>query len=228
MATMLIVEDDGLVAARMARILREAGHAPILAPDSRAALQKLAEHPDLVLLDLDLPDLPGEEFLRRLKSRQETAQIPVVVIAGQQQATTRFLGSEIGGVAAILVKPASGFRLRQTVARALAGPYQALNPDALRQVRERQRALILRLIVEGSDALALHITRRFEADRMGPKGAGTARTLTWAEIATWGTREDLLDPEEAHLLRDVPLAEPQKSRAGYAKAAATQVRAGST
>jgi two-component system chemotaxis response regulator CheY len=216
MARILIVENDRLVAMRMARTLREIGHIPILAPDALAAFQELADRPDLFLLDLDLPDLPWEEFLRRLRSRQETAQIPVVVIAGRRQAATRLRDSEIGGVDAILVKPASGFRLRQAVAHALAGPYQALDPDALRRVRERQRALILRLIVEGSDALAFHISRRLEADRMGPKGTGTARALTWAEITTWGTREGLLDAAEARLLRNVPLAEPQNSRAGYA------------
>jgi DNA-binding response OmpR family regulator len=216
MARILIVENDRLVAMGMARNLRQIGHIPILARDALAAFQELEDRPNLVLLDLDLPDLPGEEFLGRLKSRQETAQIPVVVIAGRRQGATRLRDSEIGGVAAILVKSASGFQLRQVVARALAGPYQALDPDALRRVLERQRALILRLIVEGSDALAFHISRRLVADRIGPKGAGTVRTLTWAEIATWGTRDGLLDADETRLLRYVPLAEPQNERADCA------------
>ena len=38
-------------------------------------------HPDLVLLDLQLPDLPGEEVLRRLKSEPRTADVPVIVIS---------------------------------------------------------------------------------------------------------------------------------------------------
>jgi CheY-like chemotaxis protein len=215
MARILIVENDRLVAMRMARTLREIGHTPTLAPDSRAALLELADRPDLVLLDLDLPDLRGEEFVRQLRSRPETAQIPVVVLAGRRQAATRLRDFEIG-VAAILAKRASSFRLRQAVTRALAGTYQALDPDTIRGLRERQRALILRLIVEGSDALAFHVSRRLDADRTGPKGPGTARALTWAEIATWGTREGLLDAKEARLLHHLSLAEPQNERADCA------------
>ncbi len=216
MARILIVENDGLVAAHMARTLREAGHTPILAPDARAAFQELADRPDLVLLDLGLPDLPGEEFLRRLRSQPETAQIPVVVLTGHRQAATRLGDSEIGGVAAILVKPTSGSQLRRAVERALASSHQEPDPDALRGLRERQRALILRLIVEGSDTLAFHVARRLDADRTRPKGPGAAKALTWAEIATWGTREGLLDEDEARVLRHVPLAEPQNEWADCA------------
>ncbi len=102
MARILIVQNDGLAAARMARTLSEPGHTPILAPDARAAFQEMADRPDLVLLDLDLPDLPGEEFLRRLRSQPETAQLPVVVLTGHRRAATRLRESEIGGVAAIV------------------------------------------------------------------------------------------------------------------------------
>ncbi len=216
MSRILVVENDGLVAAHMARTLREAGHTPILALDARAAFQELADAPDLVLLDLGLPDLPGEGFLRRLRSQPETAQIPVVVLTGHRQAGTRLGDSEIGGVAAILVKPTSGSQLRQAVDRALAGTHRAPDPDALRVLRERQRDLILRLIVEGSDTLAFHVARRLSADRTGPKSRGAARSLTWGEVAAWGTREGLLDEEEARLLRHVPLAEPQNEWADCA------------
>jgi DNA-binding response OmpR family regulator len=56
MAAILIVEDDELVAGQMARTLRKAGHVPILAPDARSALDEAVDRPDVILLDLGLPD----------------------------------------------------------------------------------------------------------------------------------------------------------------------------
>ena len=88
------------------------------------------------------------------------------------------------------------------------------DPDALRELQERQGELILRLVVEGSDTLAFHVSRRLYADQTGPKSRVAAKAVTWAEIATRGTREGLLDPEEARLLRRVPLVKPQNARAG--------------
>ncbi len=208
MARILVVENDRVMAMHIARTLREAGHTPVLATDALAAFRELADRPDLILFNFGLPDLPGAEFLRRLRSQSETAQIPVVLLIGHRQIPTRLRGSQIVGVAAILVKPPSGSQLRQAVNGALAGAHQAPDLDALRGLRECQRELILRLIVEGSDTLAFHVSRCLDADRTGPKGPGTARALAWAELATWGIREGLLDAEEARLLRDVPLAEP--------------------
>src|SRR3990172_2193614 len=115
MAAILIVEDDGLVAGHVARTLRQAGHTPILASDARSALQEAADRPDIILLDLGLPDLPGEELLRRLKSRPETAKIPVLVITGRKEAAAQLRKTEKGNVADILLKPVSSAQLREAV-----------------------------------------------------------------------------------------------------------------
>ncbi len=60
MATIFIVEDDGVLARQMAHTLRQAGHVPILASDARAALRATRERPEAMLLDLDVPELSGE------------------------------------------------------------------------------------------------------------------------------------------------------------------------
>lgn len=215
MAAILIVEDDGLVAGHVARTLRQAGHTPILASDARSALQEAADRPDIILLDLGLPDLPGEELLRRLKSRPETAKIPVLVITGRKEAAAQLRKTEKGNVADILLKPVSGAQLREAVDIALASQGE-LDADTVQLARQRQRELILRLIVEGPDPLAFHVSRRLCADRTKTRGSMSADALTWADIAEWGMREGLLDAEQAHLLRRVPLTAPQKARAGSA------------
>src|SRR5574341_1164484 len=115
MAAILIVEDDQSLAWAEARVLRQAGHTPIHAPDAHTALQEAADRPDLILLDLRLPDLPGEEVLRRLKSRPETAQIPVLVITGYPEAAAQLRAAGEASVVDILLKPFASMRLSQMV-----------------------------------------------------------------------------------------------------------------
>lgn len=65
------------------RALSRAGYEVICAQDGEEALQYARkEHPDLILLDLLLPKMPGVEVLARLKNEPETSSIPVVVVSG--------------------------------------------------------------------------------------------------------------------------------------------------
>ncbi len=211
MASVLIVEDDWLVARHLARTLREAGHTPSIAPDARSALEEVKHRPDLVLLDLGLPDLPGEVLLPRLKSRPETAQIPVLVITAKKEAAAQVRTSEDRRVADVLLKPVSKAQVRQAVETALAGQPE---PDAgtLRRMQEHQAELIKRLIVEGSDPLVFHTCRRMSLDRTQGKGSLAGQDLSWTEIADWANREGLVDAEQASLLRQVPITKAQALR----------------
>jgi DNA-binding response OmpR family regulator len=215
MAAILIVEDDDSLALAEARILRQAGHTPIHAPDARTALEEAADRPDLILLDLRLPDLPGQEVLRRLKSRPETAQIPVLVITGYPEAAAQLEAAEEIGVVDILLKPFVSTRLSQMVESILSeSPAQDSEEGPL--LSHRQQGLIRRLIEEGPDSLVFHVYRRLRADRVGRKNAVSAEALTWTEIAEWAKREGLLDPEQASLLRRPRRAGPEGGRTGTA------------
>ena len=121
MASVLIVEDDGLVARHMAHVLRQVGHTPIVAYDAASGLRKAADRPDIVLLDLGLPDLTGKEVLQRLKSHSETAGIPVLVITGRREAADRLRTHAEGNVSDILLKPFSAAQLCLAVSVALKG-----------------------------------------------------------------------------------------------------------
>ncbi len=211
MASVLIVEDDWLVARHLARTVRDVGHTPTIAPDARSALQEVVDRPDLVLLDLGLPDLPGEELLPQLRGRSETMQTPVLVITGKKEAAARLKASGDHGVADVMLKPVSAAQLRQAVDAALADQPE---PDAhtLRQTRERQDQLVKRLIVEGPDPLVFQAWRRSTLDRTRPRGSLSAEALTWGEIAAWAKSEGLVDAEEAGLLRRIPLTRTQMMR----------------
>jgi DNA-binding response OmpR family regulator len=201
MATILIVEEDGVLAWQMVRTLRQASYLPILASYSQAALREAREHPDVIVLDLELLDSPGEELLAHLHSHPETAHIPVLAITWQREAALHL--REDGRVADVLRKPLSGVLLREAVDTILATQEQP-DAEALRLDRQRQRELILRLIVEGPDPLVFHISRCPCADRTSARSSIHAEALTWADIAEWGKREGLLDAEQASLLRRGP------------------------
>ncbi|HTU01332.1 MAG TPA: response regulator [Candidatus Sulfotelmatobacter sp.] len=210
MATVLIVEDDGLVAGRMVQLLRKADHTPVQAPDARSALREALDRPDLILLDLRLPDLPGEEILRQLKSEPRTAAIPVLVITGCQEAARDLKGAQRDQVADVLLKPVSGSRLCQAVDQALSTRPET-DRIAYRLTQHRQRELVRRLIVEGPDRLAFHVYRRLCADRSQSAGAAPAtEVLTWSQIGEWARLEGLLDEEQARLIQEMETAERER------------------
>jgi two-component system, cell cycle response regulator DivK len=77
----LIVDDNDRNRKLVADVLRYAGFGMLEAATASAGIALAAEHlPDVILLDLRLPDLDGTEALRQLRDEPRTAQIPVVVM----------------------------------------------------------------------------------------------------------------------------------------------------
>ena len=80
-ATVLVVEDNPLNLKLVRDVLGHAGYRVLEAGDAERGLQLArAEHPDLVLMDVQLPGIDGVEALRRLRADAATASIPVVAV----------------------------------------------------------------------------------------------------------------------------------------------------
>ena len=80
-ATVLIVEDSPDISDSLADAFRFADFTPLQAPDAIHALQFASEyHPDVILMDIQLPDLDGLSVAETLKSDPATANIPVVAM----------------------------------------------------------------------------------------------------------------------------------------------------
>ena len=83
MSKILIVDDDEDARDSMAIYLRGAGHAVTCVPNGREALAiVLAELPDVILLDLVMPEMDGPSFLEVLRSYLRIQSLPVVVLTG--------------------------------------------------------------------------------------------------------------------------------------------------
>ena len=104
--TVLYIEDNVSNRILMQRLLsRRAGVRLIAAPDGEAGLNLArTEQPDLILLDLHLPDTPGEDVLRQLWEDARTRAIPVAVLSADANPsqTRRLLAA---GATAYLTKP---------------------------------------------------------------------------------------------------------------------------
>jgi len=81
MATALIVEDDSEQAKVVARFLRSRDFESIIAEDGKTGLRLARQYPpDVLLLDLMLPDIAGFEVCRQLRQHRTTMLIPLVML----------------------------------------------------------------------------------------------------------------------------------------------------
>lgn len=84
-ATVLIVDDDEGTRNRMARMVREGGWNPVLAENGRVAMERMPEvEPQLLLLDLAMPEMDGFEVAAALRKDSRWCRVPVVVITAME------------------------------------------------------------------------------------------------------------------------------------------------
>lgn len=82
--TVMLVEDDQVTREMMWRILRKAGWRVVEAENGKVALHYMEEYqPDLILLDLMMPEMDGFEFIIHLRHYKEWASIPVIVLTAK-------------------------------------------------------------------------------------------------------------------------------------------------
>ena len=93
----LVVEDEADLADLVAFNLRGEGHEVTVAHDGSTALAEIRRsQPDLVLLDVMLPDISGIEVCRRLRRKPETIRLPVIMLTAKTDEVDRVVGFEVG------------------------------------------------------------------------------------------------------------------------------------
>jgi len=113
-ALILIAEDNAVTLEMMGTRLQHAGHRVLRAANGREALELLeAERPDLILLDMMMPEVDGAEFLARVKGDAVLGSIPIVVVSARSHEDD-VLAALAAGADDYVTKPIS---LRELIAR---------------------------------------------------------------------------------------------------------------
>lgn len=107
----LVIEDEVEIQRYLEISLQSHGYKAIIAPDGRIGLQQVvAAHPELVILDLGLPDMDGQDIVRKIR---EWSQIPIIVLSARGQEHQKIEALE-SGADDYLTKP---FGLGELIAR---------------------------------------------------------------------------------------------------------------
>ena len=127
----LIVDDDEDVLLIVQTILDNAGYSAVLARNGREGVEKAIEgHPDLILLDVMMPELSGWEVCTTLKSAPETRHIPIAMLTVKSEIRDLITGMQVGADDYI-TKPFTRKKLLSTV-QAPPRREAALGPDVSR------------------------------------------------------------------------------------------------
>ncbi len=102
MPTVLVVDDEPILRMLLTEVLEEEGYTVREAVDATALQVAVQEQPDLILLDLNLPDTDGVTIAAHLRQDERTRAIPIVVISVAVDLTAR---ARAMGADAVLVKP---------------------------------------------------------------------------------------------------------------------------
>ncbi|HEX6933653.1 MAG TPA: response regulator transcription factor [Streptosporangiaceae bacterium] len=180
MPKVLIVEDDPTIRTAVTRALTGKGYAVAAAHTAMSGLQlAVSEHPDVVVLDLGLPDLDGREVLRMIRA---VSKVPIIVATsrGTEEDIVRSLDA---GADDYVVKPYGGAQLDariRAVLRRSAGPAEepVIDVGGLRVDRRARRAS-----VDGSE---LDLTpREFDLLHYLAARAGTVVTKQELLVEVW-------------------------------------------
>lgn len=119
--TVIYIEDDQEMIDLVSMILSRRGYTVKGAQGGKIGLEIIRqETPDLVLLDLMMPDMDGWEVYQNLKSDEKTKNIPVIVITAKAQAIDRVLGLHIAHVDDYISKPFRPQELLESIEKVLA------------------------------------------------------------------------------------------------------------
>ena len=121
MARILIVDDSPSQLLGIRRIVEKLGHEAFSAEDGAAGVEVAKQElPDLILMDVVMPNLNGFQATRTISKNPETAHIPIILVTTKDQETDKIWG-ERQGAKDYLTKPVDEDTLIATLNKVLAG-----------------------------------------------------------------------------------------------------------
>lgn len=152
MTRVLVVEDDPAIGRSLVRNLSERGDVVAITPDGASGLaQALQDQPEVILLDLGLPDLGGLDVLAMLRA---VSQIPVIVITAQDDDATVVKALD-AGADDYLVKPFGGDELAARIRAVLRRAAASGGPESTVEVGELAINLVTRSVTMAGRSVEL-------------------------------------------------------------------------
>jgi two-component system KDP operon response regulator KdpE len=184
----LVVDDEPPIRKLLRMGLSTQGYQTLEAPDAKTALELLAEAPDLVILDLGLPDADGHDLLRTIRSRNEA--IPIVVLSSR--------GDEAGKVKALdlgaddyVTKPFGMDELLARIRAALRHQLQTHGERPIFRVGDLSVDLVRRVVKSGDKDVKLS-PKEYDLLRVLVQHAGKVLTHRFLLGELW---DDLTDAQ---------------------------------
>jgi len=179
----LVVEDEQDVAELLRYHLGKEGYEVVVSPTGADAVKRARDmHPELILLDIMVPQLNGWEVCRRLKKDPDLAQIPVIMVSGRVEEGDKVLGFEVGADDYV-TKP---FSPRELIARIRAVLRRGRPADS------KEKKASLKVGDLEIDRYRFEVRMKGRQVELTPKEFELLATLVGAPGRVFG-REELLD-----------------------------------
>jgi two-component system, OmpR family, KDP operon response regulator KdpE len=184
----LVVDDEPPICKLLRTGLGTQGYEVLQAPNGKAALEQLASKPDLVILDLGLPDVDGLELLKKIRGLQNS--LPIVVLSSR--------GDEVGKVAALdlgaddyVTKPFGMEELLARIRAALRHQLQVQGELPVFHVGDLSVDLVRRIVKKGDKEVKLS-PKEYDLLRLLVQHAGKVLTHKVLLRELW---DDLTDTQ---------------------------------
>jgi two-component system, OmpR family, KDP operon response regulator KdpE len=187
-AKVLVIDDEPPIRKLLRMGLSTQGYQIIEAPDGKTALNLLSREPDLIILDLGLPDIPGHELLQRIRARND--RVPIVVLSSR--------GDEAGKVQAFdfgaddyVTKPFGMDELLARMRAALRHQMQTHGERPIFRTGDLSVDLVRRIVKVGENEIKLS-PKEYELLRVLVQHAGKVLTHKFLLGELW---DDLTDAQ---------------------------------
>ena len=185
----LVVEDDQNIAGMIQTLLETNGYQVLLAQRCRQGILMLSSHvPDLVVLDLGLPDLDGEEFIRIVR---ESSMVPIIVLSARSEEKDKVYALDLGandyitkpfGTAELLARVRASLRINRMNLQA-AIPESLFTLEDLVIDYDRRQVCV--------DGKVIHMTQT-EFNILAFLSQNCGKVMTYSAIirSVWGVMDD--------------------------------------
>ena len=182
----LIIDDEPPIRKLLRMGLNTQGYESLDAPSGRVALELLSQKPDLVILDLGLPDMQGLDLLRTIRSRNE--RVPIVVLSSRGDEAAKVEALDIGADDYV-TKPFGMDELLARIRAAVRHQLQVQGERPIFRIDDLSVDLVRRIVKLGGNDVKLS-PKEYELLRMLVQHAGKVLTHRFLLKELWSPDTD--------------------------------------